>query len=101
MIISNKSDIAARTIVQLYIRDMVASVCRPVKELKNFVPLDLCANENKIVSFEIVSEMLGFYDAEGTYKIEEGLFELYIGFDSATENCTRFYYMGKLHERRI
>ena len=101
VIISNKSDIAARTIVQLYIRDMVASVCRPVKELKNFIPLDLCANEDKIVSFEIVSEMLGFYDAEGTYKIEEGLFELYIGFDSATENCTRFYYMGKLHERRI
>ena len=101
VIISNKSDIAARTIVQLYIRDMVASVCRPVKELKNFIPLDLCANEDKIVSFEIVSEMLGFYDAEGTYKIEEGLFELYIGFDSATDNCTRFYYMGKLHERRI
>ena len=99
-VVSNKSTIAARAIVQLYIRDKIASVCRPVKELKKFIPLDFCAHERKTIAFEIVPEMLGFYDADGNYKTEEGYFEIYIGFDSTTENYTEFYYKGN-YERKI
>lgn len=57
-------DIAAGKIVQLYIRDKVASISRPVKELKAFRRIHLAAGESQDVSFQITPDMLKFYNAD-------------------------------------
>lgn len=90
--IENKSSFPACTILQMYIRDRYASICRPVKELKGFLSLDMRAKERRNVTFEIEPQMLGYFDENGNYLLEEGLFRIYIGFDSSTNNYTEFYY---------
>ena len=69
-------------VVQLYIRDLEASVTRPVKELKGFKKIFLKAGESKIVEFKIDKELLKFYDNELRYIYEPGDFEIMIGGNS-------------------
>ena len=69
-------------VVQLYIRDMVGSVTRPVKELKGFERIFLKAGESKTVQFKITPEMLKFYNYDLQYVCESGDFEVMIGGDS-------------------
>ena len=69
-------------IVQLYIRDMVASISRPVKELKGFQRIHLAAGESKEVSFDITPDMLKFYNADLKHVIEPGDFQIMIGTNS-------------------
>lgn len=69
-------------IVQLYIRDLVGSITRPVKELKGFQKVFLKAGEKKTVSFQIVPELLKFYDYNLNYICESGDFEVMIGSNS-------------------
>ena len=69
--------------VQLYIRDLVASVTRPVKELKAFKKVFLEKGQSKKVRFTIDKEMLKFYDAEGNYILEKGDFKVFVGGSSA------------------
>lgn len=80
--IENISDVAGMEIVQLYIRDLVGSVVRPVKELKGFQKISLDAKEKQTVSFVITEEMLKFYTRDISFKAEEGKFEVYIGRNS-------------------
>jgi beta-glucosidase len=70
-------------IVQLYVRDLVASVTRPVKELKGFEKIELKAGEKKTVKFELVPAELGFYDRSMRYVTEPGKFKVWIGPSSA------------------
>ena len=63
-------------VVQLYIRDLVASISRPVKELKDFQKIWLKAGESKTVSFIIDNELLKFYNSELKYDSEPGDFEV-------------------------
>lgn len=88
--ISNRSDIDAEEIVQLYIRDKVASTTRPVKELKGFKRVFVNANTSQQVSFEIASKDLGFYGLQNTYEIEKGEFHVWIGANSAVEHFAVF-----------
>ena len=76
--------------VQMYIQDVAASVVRPVKELKAIrkVTLEPGAEEN--VFFEITEEQLKFHRADGQYGSERGLFRVYVGSDSTTENKSEF-----------
>jgi len=77
-------------VVQLYIRDMVGSVTRPVKELKGFERIFLKAGESKTVQFKITPEMLKFYNYDLQYVNEPGDFEVMIGGDSEQVKSATF-----------
>ncbi|MHC8304642.1 beta-glucosidase BglX [Pseudomonas sp. PB3P13] len=70
------------TVVQLYIRDVVASISRPVKELKDFQKIMLKAGEEKVVHFSIDESDLKFFNAQLKYAAEPGEFRVQIGLDS-------------------
>lgn len=90
VIIENTSDYDGTETVQLYLRDKVASVSRPVKELKAIKKVSLRSKEKKAVEFIINNDMLKFYRSDMTYDSEPGEFELFIGHDSSTMNKTTF-----------
>lgn len=81
--ITNAGDRAGKEVVQLYIRDVVGSVTRPVKELKGFQKVELKAGETKTVSFNITPNDLKFYNYDLKYDWEPGEFEIMIGGSSA------------------
>jgi beta-glucosidase len=80
--ISNTGTVAGKEVVQLYIRDMVGSISRPVKELKGFQKIELKAGETKTVSFSISPDLLKFYNSNLKYDWEPGEFEIMIGSNS-------------------
>ncbi len=69
-------------VVQLYIRDLVGSVTRPVKELKDFTKISLKAGETKHVEFTITPEKLKFHDINMNYVVEPGDFKVFVGTNS-------------------
>ena len=69
-------------VVQMYIRDRVSSVTRPVKELKGFRRVSLKPGETKSVELEITADLLAFYDVNMKYAVEPGEFEIMIGTSS-------------------
>ena len=80
--VKNTSGIAGEETVQLYIRDLVGSVVRPVKELKGFRKVYLEAGEQQEIVFEIQESMLRFYNSDLNFKSEEGKFIVMIGPNS-------------------
>lgn len=79
-------------VVQLYTRDLVGSVTRPVKELKGFQKIFLKAGESKTVSFTIRLEDLMFYDSNYISKVEKGDFKVFIGGNSSDVKEASFKY---------
>jgi beta-glucosidase len=69
-------------VVQLYIRDLVGTITRPVKELKGFQKIALKAGESRRVVFTITTEDLKFYNYDLKYDWEPGEFQLMIGGNS-------------------
>ena len=88
--VSNLAEIAAQEVVQLYIRDLVGSVTRPVKELKGFRRIHLGPGETATVSFELRTDELAFYRADMTLAAEPGEFHAWVGGDSETGLRTTF-----------
>lgn len=80
--IKNTGTVAGTEIVQLYIRDKVARIARPVKELKSYRRVSLNPGETKQIIFTITPDMLGYYDAQLDYVCEPGDFEIMIGPNS-------------------
>ena len=80
--VQNTGNWNADEVVQLYIRDMVCSISRPIKELKGFQRIHLAAGESREVSFDITPEMLKFYNAELKHILEPGDFEIMVGTNS-------------------
>jgi beta-glucosidase len=80
--VSNTGKYAGEEVVQLYIQDPVASISRPVKELKGFVKIMLLPGESKEVSFSITPDDLKFYNSDLTYDWEPGEFVISIGSSS-------------------
>ena len=80
--ISNTGNYDGSEIVQLYIRDLVASISRPVKELKGFQKVFLKKGETKTVTFNITTEELKFYNYDLDYVWEPGEFEIMVGTNS-------------------
>nr|WP_308757859.1 beta-glucosidase BglX [uncultured Bacteroides sp.] len=76
-------------VVQLYIRDLVGSITRPVKELKGFEKIFLKAGESKTVSFKITPDLLHFYDYDLNYVAEPGDFDLMVGGNSQVLKTAR------------
>ena len=77
-------------IVQVYVRDLVGSVTRPVKELKHFERVSLQAGERRKVEVEIPVADLSFYGLDGTKKVEPGDFQLWVAGDSASGKAVGF-----------
>jgi beta-glucosidase len=86
----NNSDIDAVEIVQLYIRDLVGSVTRPVKELKGFTRQSLKAGERKRVQFELHTDDLAFHGRDMKLKAESGLFHIWVGGNSDSGLSSEF-----------
>ncbi len=80
--VKNTGNYDGKEVVQLYIQDKVASVIRPVKELKGFELLSLKKGETKTVTFTLTKNELGFYDNEGNYLVESGIFKIMVGTNS-------------------
>lgn len=88
--VKNTGKYDGNEVVQLYIRDLVASVTRPVKELKGFEKVFIRAGETKEVSFKINVEMLKFYNFDIDYVFEPGDFDVMIGTNSRDLKSARF-----------
>lgn len=82
--LSNSGPCEGTEIVQLYVRDLVGSVTRPVKELKAFRRVTLGSGETQAVSFNLPVRDLAFWGMDMTYGVEPGAFTLWVGPDSAT-----------------
>jgi len=80
--VTNSGKYDGKEVVQLYIRDMVGSVTRPVKELKGFQKIDLKAGETKTVTFNITPNDLKFYNYDLKFDWEPGEFQIMIGGNS-------------------
>lgn len=81
--VKNTGDRAGEEVVQLYVRDMVGSISRPVKELKGFEKVMLKAGESKEITFTLTAEDLKFYGASNEWKAEPGEYKIWVGTNSA------------------
>lgn len=84
--VTNTGDREGSEVVQMYVRDCVSSVTRPVKELKGFERVFLRPGETKTVSFDITPDLLAFYDINKNYTVEPGEFEIKVGNSSRDED---------------
>jgi len=80
--VTNSGSLAGKEVVQLYIRDVIGSTTRPVKELKGFEKVELKPGETKTVTFKITPGQLKFYNYDLKYDWEPGDFEIMIGGNS-------------------
>ena len=83
--VKNTGGVVGEEVVQLYIRDMVGSLVRPIKELKGFEKISLKAGTSKTVSFALNEELLQFYTANNKWEVEPGAFSVWVGGDSTTK----------------
>ncbi|HEU4795129.1 MAG TPA: fibronectin type III-like domain-contianing protein, partial [Pyrinomonadaceae bacterium] len=83
--VTNTGKRAGDEIVQLYIRDLVSSVTRPIKELKDFKRISLQPGETKTVEFVITPDKLWFYDLNMKRVVEPGTFEIMVGPSSVKQ----------------
>ena len=87
--VTNTGKRDADEVVQLYVHDLVASIARPVKELKGFERIHLAAGESKTVTFNIGADQLSFYNADLKKVVEPGDFDIMVGHDSRNLKTAR------------
>ena len=87
--VTNTGSREAAEVVQLYIRDIFASVVRPVKELKGFERITLKAGESRKVEFEITPDLLKFYNSSLDFVLEPGDFDIMVGGNSRDVKTVR------------
>jgi beta-glucosidase len=80
--IKNTGKYSGEEVAQLYIRDKVASIVRPVRELKGFQKIKLNANESRTIEFILTDKELGFYTDTGIFIVEPGEFDVMVGTSS-------------------
>ncbi|MFC6262047.1 beta-glucosidase BglX [Flavobacterium panici] len=88
--VTNTGNFDGKEVVQLYINDPVASIVRPVKELKGFELIELKKGETKTIHFTLTDKELGFYDNDGKFLVEPGLFNVMVGWNSNEGLTTKF-----------
>jgi beta-glucosidase len=88
--VTNTGNCAGDEVVQLYLRDCVSSVTRPVKELKGFQRLFLQSGEHCVVPFVLTPKALSLLNAHMRWVIEPGEFEVMVGGSSETELTAQF-----------
>jgi len=77
--LTNTGNVDGKEVVQLYINDPVASIVRPVKELKGFELVALKKGETKTIKFTLTNAELGFFNNNGKYLVEKGIFNVMVG----------------------
>ena len=82
--VTNTGNYDGKEVVQLYIRDLYASITRPVKELKGFELANFKKGETKTIEFTLTPKELGFFNNQGKYIVEAGDFEIFVGGSSYT-----------------
>lgn len=82
--VSNVGEYKGKEVVQLYIRDLFASVTRPVKELKGFKMVELEPNTTKTITLKLTNKELGFFNNQGEFVVEPGDFKVFVGGSSYT-----------------
>lgn len=82
--VANTGNYDGEEVIQLYIRDLVGSVVRPVKELKGFKKIFLQKGQKTQVEFELTPEQLSFYNDDLDFIFEEGVFDIFVGNSSTT-----------------
>ncbi|WP_158826859.1 beta-glucosidase BglX [Mucilaginibacter lacusdianchii] len=93
--VTNTGKVEGKEVVQLYTRDMVGSITRPVKELKGFQKISLKPGDSKAVTFTIKEDDLKFYNADLQYVAEPGDFKVFIGSNSHDVKESQFTLAGK------
>ena len=88
--VQNKGDFAGVEVVQLYVRDLVGSVTRPIKELKGFKRVRLEPGQRVTVEFVLHTDDLAFYGRDMQFSTEPGRFHFWIGGSSNAELCGEF-----------
>ncbi|SDS18587.1 beta-glucosidase BglX [Winogradskyella sediminis] len=88
--VTNSGDYDGKEVVQLYIRDVVGSVTRPLKELKGFQKVEIKKGETKTVTFNLTVEDLKFYNSDLDFVAEPGKFHVFVGTDSTTKMMAEF-----------
>ncbi len=86
--VTNLSDKTGTEVVQLYIRDRIGSVTRPVRELKGFQRVELGPGDRKVVTFTLTTDDLAFFTRDMSYQAEPGEFDVWVGGNSDTDNGT-------------
>lgn len=87
--VTNTGKRAGTEVVQMYIRDLVSSVTRPIKELKGFKKISLKPKETQTVALDITSESLAFWDVNMKYLVEPGDFEIMVGNSSRDQDLQK------------
>jgi beta-glucosidase len=87
--VTNTGPLRGDEVVQMYIRDQVSSVTRPVKELKGFGRVTLEPGQTETVVFDITPEQLAFYDINMRYRVEPGEFEIMVGNSSRDQDLQK------------
>jgi beta-glucosidase len=90
--ITNTGKFAGKETVQLYLRDKVGKVVRPVKELKGFKQIQLLPGESKVVSFQLSNKDLCFYDDQMNFDWESGYFDVMVGANSRDVEMKTIYW---------
>lgn len=93
--LKNTGSLPGKETVQLYIRDLFASVARPVRELKDFQQVELKPGESKTLSFRVTEKSIGFYDNEGKWIVEPGDFKVFVGGNSKATYEAGFKFLEK------
>ena len=93
--VTNTGRVAGDEVVQLYLRDDVASVTRPVKELRAFEKITLKPGESRKLTLRLAAKDLGFHDDEGKLRIEPGPFKVFAGGSSETALSADFVLTGE------
>lgn len=88
--VKNSGNYDGKEIVQLYTRDLVGSITRPVKELKGFQKIEIKKGETKTITFTLTEEDLKFYNQNLDFVAEPGKFEVFVGTNSDTKNKEEF-----------
>lgn len=91
-VLSNIGKYAGEEVVQLYIGDPAASVTRAVRELKAFQKVFLQTDQRQEITFIVTTDQLKFYDSNLNYIWEEGIFNIYIGPNSANTQTVQVYW---------
>ncbi len=90
--VTNTGKRKGKEVVQLYIRDLVASITRPIKELKGFELIELEAGKSRTISFTINEEIIRFYTANKKWEAEPGEFKVFVGGSSKASLEASFFF---------
>ena len=95
--IENTGGVASDEVVQLYVRDPVASIARPVLELRGFKRIELGAGQRKRVTFTLSPEQLAFWSPKGQWLVEAGRIDFWVGASAADLRASGSFEISKTH----